>query len=187
MMISGLHVTVGICNGSVWVAYLSPQGMFPLNLSYHLMLSFICARSYCSLISYCINCTYVIRVCGWGYAYIVKGWFWHQVIMFQDLSTGWLHCDPGNLFKPKYYILSSSVPDWVRSFLATFSSTALFPCDVTCYLFGRLTVTMTSLHQFSCKVNEISVRSESCCNCGRTDIGLKWLWAIFLICFNWLP
>jgi hypothetical protein len=140
----------------------------------------------CSLISYCINCTYVIRVCGWGYGYIVKGWFWHQVIMFQDLSTGWLHCDPGPLFKPKYYTLSSSVPDWVRSFLATLSSTALFPCDVTCYLFGRLTATTTSLHQFSCKVNEISVRSESCCYGGCTDIGLKWLWAIFLICFNWL-
>jgi phosphatidate cytidylyltransferase len=30
----------------------------------------------------------------------------------KDLSTGWLHCDPGPLFKPKYYTLSSSVPDW---------------------------------------------------------------------------
>jgi CDP-diglyceride synthetase len=93
----------------------------------------------------------------------------------KDLSTGWLHCDPGPLFKPKDYTLSSSVPDWVRSFLATFSSTALFPCDVTCYLFGRLTATTTSLHQFSCKVNEISVRSEFCCNGGCTEIGLKWL------------
>jgi hypothetical protein len=93
--------------------------------------------------------------------------------MFQDLSTGWLHCDPGSLFKPKYYMLSSSVPDWVRSFLATFSSTALFPCDVTYYLFGCLTATTRSLHQFYCEVNEISVRSESCYNGGCTDIGLK--------------
>jgi phosphatidate cytidylyltransferase len=38
----------------------------------------------------------------------------------KDLSTGWLHCDPGPLFKPKYYTVSSSVPDWVRFFLATF-------------------------------------------------------------------
>ncbi|KAH9559834.1 hypothetical protein CY35_06G075700 [Sphagnum magellanicum] len=30
----------------------------------------------------------------------------------KDLSTGWLHCDPGPLFKPKYYTVSSSVPDW---------------------------------------------------------------------------
>ncbi|KAH8946251.1 hypothetical protein BDL97_12G084300 [Sphagnum fallax] len=30
----------------------------------------------------------------------------------KDLSTGWLHCDPGPLFKPKDYTLSSSVPDW---------------------------------------------------------------------------
>ncbi|KAL8152670.1 hypothetical protein V2J09_010430 [Rumex salicifolius] len=29
-----------------------------------------------------------------------------------DLSTGWLHCDPGPLFKPEYYSLQGSVPEW---------------------------------------------------------------------------
>ena len=31
----------------------------------------------------------------------------------QDLSTGWLHCDPGPLFKPEYYDLTGWVPRWV--------------------------------------------------------------------------
>lgn len=30
----------------------------------------------------------------------------------KDLSTGWLHCDPGPLFKPKHYILTGMVPTW---------------------------------------------------------------------------
>ncbi|KAF3774324.1 Phosphatidate cytidylyltransferase 1 [Nymphaea thermarum] len=30
---------------------------------------------------------------------------------FLDLSTGWLHCDPGPLFKPKYYSLGM-LPSW---------------------------------------------------------------------------
>ncbi|XP_038882448.1 phosphatidate cytidylyltransferase 1 [Benincasa hispida] len=29
-----------------------------------------------------------------------------------DLSTGWLHCDPGPLFKPEYFTLPEWVPDW---------------------------------------------------------------------------
>ncbi|KAI5674754.1 hypothetical protein M9H77_15118 [Catharanthus roseus] len=30
----------------------------------------------------------------------------------QDLSTGWLHCDPGPLFKPEYYLLPEWLPHW---------------------------------------------------------------------------
>ncbi|KAF6137344.1 hypothetical protein GIB67_036381 [Kingdonia uniflora] len=30
----------------------------------------------------------------------------------KDLSTGWLHCDPGLLFKPEYYSLLGWVPEW---------------------------------------------------------------------------
>ncbi|KAF6159187.1 hypothetical protein GIB67_032804 [Kingdonia uniflora] len=30
----------------------------------------------------------------------------------QDLSTGWLYCDPGLLFKPEYYPLSGWVSEW---------------------------------------------------------------------------
>ncbi|XP_020098871.1 phosphatidate cytidylyltransferase 1-like [Ananas comosus] len=30
----------------------------------------------------------------------------------KDLSTGWLQCDPGPLFKPEYYSLSGLVPQW---------------------------------------------------------------------------
>ncbi|XAR56738.1 Phosphatidate cytidylyltransferase [Bertholletia excelsa] len=30
----------------------------------------------------------------------------------KDLSTGWLHCDPGMLFKPEYYYLPGWFPQW---------------------------------------------------------------------------
>ncbi|KAL7213669.1 hypothetical protein ACSBR2_016237 [Camellia fascicularis] len=30
----------------------------------------------------------------------------------KDLSTGWLHCDPGPLFKPEYFTLPGWVPNW---------------------------------------------------------------------------
>ncbi|KAJ3683410.1 hypothetical protein LUZ60_013637 [Juncus effusus] len=30
----------------------------------------------------------------------------------KDLSTGWLYCDPGPLFKPEYYSLQGLVPHW---------------------------------------------------------------------------
>ncbi|KAL4198566.1 hypothetical protein AMTRI_Chr03g140800 [Amborella trichopoda] len=30
----------------------------------------------------------------------------------KDLSTGWLYCDPGPMFKPKYYSLEGWLPDW---------------------------------------------------------------------------
>ena len=33
----------------------------------------------------------------------------------QDLSTGWLHCDPGYLFKPESYSLQGWVPHWVST------------------------------------------------------------------------
>ncbi|AQL00340.1 Phosphatidate cytidylyltransferase [Zea mays] len=32
----------------------------------------------------------------------------------KDLSTGWLYCDPGPMFKPEHYSLGESVPHWVR-------------------------------------------------------------------------
>lgn len=31
----------------------------------------------------------------------------------QDLSTGWLRCDPDPLFKPEHYPLLEWVPQWV--------------------------------------------------------------------------
>jgi hypothetical protein len=34
---------------------------------------------------------------------------------FQDLSTGWLSCDPGPMFKPEHYFLGDWVPLWVRT------------------------------------------------------------------------
>ncbi|XP_059663127.1 phosphatidate cytidylyltransferase 1 [Cornus florida] len=30
----------------------------------------------------------------------------------KDLSTGWLHCDPGPLFKPEYFFLPGWIPQW---------------------------------------------------------------------------
>ncbi|KAK1378337.1 Phosphatidate cytidylyltransferase [Heracleum sosnowskyi] len=30
----------------------------------------------------------------------------------KDLSTGWLHCDPGPLFKPEYFAVPGWFPDW---------------------------------------------------------------------------
>ncbi|CAK9156854.1 unnamed protein product [Ilex paraguariensis] len=30
----------------------------------------------------------------------------------QDLSAGWLHCDPGPLFKPEHFTLPGWVPQW---------------------------------------------------------------------------
>ncbi|XXG41945.1 hypothetical protein AAC387_Pa01g2309 [Persea americana] len=30
----------------------------------------------------------------------------------KDLSTGWLHCDPGPMFKPEYYCLLGWLPQW---------------------------------------------------------------------------
>lgn len=30
----------------------------------------------------------------------------------KDLSTGWLYCDPGPMFKPEYYSLEGVVPQW---------------------------------------------------------------------------
>ena len=35
-------------------------------------------------------------------------WKW-----MQDLSTGWLRCDPDPLFKPEHYPLLEWVPQWV--------------------------------------------------------------------------
>ncbi|XP_022927372.1 phosphatidate cytidylyltransferase 1-like isoform X4 [Cucurbita moschata] len=31
----------------------------------------------------------------------------------KDLSTGWLHCDPGPLFSPEYFTLPGWIPSWV--------------------------------------------------------------------------
>ncbi|KAF7121300.1 hypothetical protein RHSIM_Rhsim13G0146800 [Rhododendron simsii] len=33
----------------------------------------------------------------------------------KDLSTGWLHCDPGPLFKPEYFTLPAWIPKWNRN------------------------------------------------------------------------
>lgn len=37
----------------------------------------------------------------------------HSVEQMQDLSTGWLHCDPGPIFKPEYYSLPGLFSHWV--------------------------------------------------------------------------
>lgn len=34
----------------------------------------------------------------------------------QDLSTGWLDCDPGPLFKPDYFTVPEWFPSWVSEF-----------------------------------------------------------------------
>lgn len=36
--------------------------------------------------------------------------------LLQDLSTGWLYCDPGPLFRPDYYPL----PSWIAPFVSPF-------------------------------------------------------------------
>lgn len=53
----------------------------------------------------------------------------------QDLSTGWLHCDPGPLFKPEYYLLPEWLPHWVLGHIFQFYS---YPSFV---LIGLLAVT----------------------------------------------
>ncbi|KAK4478168.1 hypothetical protein RD792_017450 [Penstemon davidsonii] len=35
-----------------------------------------------------------------------------MISAFVDLSTGWLHCDPGPLFKPEYFALPEWLPGW---------------------------------------------------------------------------
>ncbi|XP_047335972.1 phosphatidate cytidylyltransferase 1-like [Impatiens glandulifera] len=45
----------------------------------------------------------------------------------KDLSTGWVQCDPGPLFKPEYYSLFSWVPNWVGYILYLQSELVLFP------------------------------------------------------------
>lgn len=41
---------------------------------------------------------------------------WFVWIHLQDLSTGWLHCDPGPLFTPEYHTLPGWLPEWVCKF-----------------------------------------------------------------------
>ena len=36
-------------------------------------------------------------------------------IQMQDLSTGWLHCDPGPMFTPEFFTLPGWIPTWVRT------------------------------------------------------------------------
>ncbi|XP_031745522.1 phosphatidate cytidylyltransferase 1 isoform X1 [Cucumis sativus] len=33
----------------------------------------------------------------------------------KDLSTGWLHCDPGPMFTPEFFTLPGWIPTWVRT------------------------------------------------------------------------
>lgn len=42
------------------------------------------------------------------FLYLSRKWF-------QDLSTGWLCCDPGPMFKPEHYSLGEWVPKGVRT------------------------------------------------------------------------
>lgn len=70
-----------------------------------------------------LTCDVVLHVCtsgrlksesqagvGWSATYELK----FVVVNVQDLSTGWLHCDPGPLFRPMYHPLPAWVPHWVR-------------------------------------------------------------------------
>lgn len=40
--------------------------------------------------------------------------FYSIVIVLQDLSTGWLQCDPGPLFKQETHALPGWISNWVR-------------------------------------------------------------------------
>lgn len=48
---------------------------------------------------------------------------WSQAFNFvcglmQDLSTSWLQCDPGPLFRPEYYTIPKWFPEWVSRLLS---------------------------------------------------------------------
>ncbi|XP_061979743.1 phosphatidate cytidylyltransferase 2-like isoform X2 [Populus nigra] len=42
----------------------------------------------------------------------IMGRFQWQTCPRKDLSTGWLQCDPGPLFKPEYFTLPGWIPQW---------------------------------------------------------------------------
>lgn len=42
----------------------------------------------------------------------IMGRFQWQTCPRKDLSTGWLQCDPGPLFKPQYFTLPGWIPQW---------------------------------------------------------------------------
>ena len=41
-----------------------------------------------------------------------------SVEKLQDLSTGWLECDPDPVFEPEYYVL----PEWISKWVSEKSS-----------------------------------------------------------------
>ena len=59
-------------------------------------------------------------------------------IQMQDLSTGWLHCDPGPLFSPEYFTLPGWIPSWVSKVVLLESDYYICMC-VYFYRLGKCT------------------------------------------------
>ncbi|KAK6138895.1 hypothetical protein DH2020_027356 [Rehmannia glutinosa] len=95
--------------------------------------------------------------------------------VYADLSTGWLHCDPGSLFKPEYFTVPEWFPEWDSvlcapklpvlqssklSALVIISSTVLhflavslerdfyFACAVACVVSGSLRINYSTFGGF---------------------------------------
>ncbi|MBA0846205.1 hypothetical protein Goarm_022837 [Gossypium armourianum] len=84
----------------------------------------------CSLIKYHMAICYFSYIAGFiwfiltlkkkMYKYQFGQYAWTHMILivvftqssFTDLSTGWLQCDPGPLFKPEYYTLPGWISQW---------------------------------------------------------------------------
>ncbi|KAF6137379.1 hypothetical protein GIB67_036416, partial [Kingdonia uniflora] len=65
----------------------------------------------------------------------------------KDLSTGWLHCDPGLLFKPEYYSLLGWVPEWVISLERDVG----FASAVACLMYWSICIDNYSFWRLLCK------------------------------------
>lgn len=49
----------------------------------------------------------------------------------QDLSTGWLHCDPGPLFKQETHALPGWISDWVKAIIQLYNTKQFTRATVT--------------------------------------------------------
>lgn len=59
--------------------------------------------------------------------------YFYEVDDMQDLSSGWLHCDPGPLFKPQHFTL----PGWVSQWVSCGIQLNLLLCKLEAYIFTR--------------------------------------------------
>ena len=62
-----------------------------------------------------VNSARFREICVYYFEQFLKLWKW-----MQDLSTGWLRCDPDPLFKPEHYPLPGWVPQWVSQLSTNF-------------------------------------------------------------------